>query len=61
MSSFLLKKKGYAGSFAFLFQFEEIGCRIASNACGSLWRQCFIGNKIGAEIGFAGSMTTILT
>jgi len=34
MSSFLLKKKAYAGSFAFLFQFEEIGCRIASNACG---------------------------
>ena len=29
MSSFLLKKKTYAGSFAFLFQFEEIGCRIA--------------------------------
>jgi len=27
----LLKKKAYAGSFAFLFQFEEIGCRIASN------------------------------
>jgi len=25
MSSFLLKKK-HAGSFAFLFQFEEIGC-----------------------------------
>ena len=27
-------KKAYAGSFAFLFQFEEIGCRIASNAYG---------------------------
>ena len=46
MSSFLLKKKAYAGSFAFLFQFEEIGCRIASNACGGLWRQCFIGNNV---------------
>jgi len=45
MSSFLLKKKAYAGNFAFLFQFEEIDCRIASNACGSLCRQCFIGNK----------------
>jgi len=45
MSSFLLKKKAYAGSFAFLFQFKEINCRIASNACGGLWRQCFIGNK----------------
>ena len=33
MSSFLLKKKAYAGSFAFLFQFEEIGCRIEC-----LWR-----------------------
>ena len=46
MSSFLLKKKAYAGSFAFLFQFEEIDCRIASNACGGLWRQCFIGNNV---------------
>ena len=34
MSSFLLKEKTCAESFAFLFQFEEIGCRIASNACG---------------------------
>jgi len=54
--SFLLKKKAYAGSFTFLFQFEEIGCRIASNACGGLWRQCY--RKQRAEIGFAGSMTT---
>ena len=56
ISSFLLKK-AYAGSFAFLFQFEEIGCRIASNACGGLWPQCFIGNNVQR---FAGSMTTIL-
>ena len=34
VSSFLLKKKYMR--FAFLFQFEEIGCRIASNACGGL-------------------------
>jgi len=33
-------------SFAFLFQFEEIGCRIASNACRGLWRQCFIENNV---------------
>jgi len=46
MSSFLLKKKAYAGSFAFLFQFEEIACRIVSNAYGGLWRQCFIGNNV---------------
>jgi len=44
MSSFLLKKKAYAGSFALLFQ--EIGCQIVSNACGGLWRQCFIGNNV---------------
>jgi len=43
---FFAKKKAYAGSFAFLFQFEEIGCRIATNACGGLWRQCFIGNDV---------------
>jgi len=46
MSSFFAKKKAYEGSFAFLFQFEEIVCRIASNACGDLWRQCFIGNNV---------------
>jgi len=34
------------GSSAFLFQFEEIGCRIASNTCGGLWRQCLIGNNV---------------
>jgi len=34
MSSFLLKKKAYARSFAFLFQFEEIGCRMLVEACG---------------------------
>jgi len=45
MSSFLLKKKAYAGSFAFLFQFEEIDAA-ASNTCGGLWRQCFIGNNV---------------
>jgi len=44
MSSFFAKKKAYAGSFA--FQFEEIGCQIASNACRGLWRQCFIGNNV---------------
>ena len=59
MSSFLLKKKAYAGSFAFLFQFEEIGCRIASNTCEGLWQ--FPYRKQRAEIGFADSMTTILT
>jgi len=61
MSSLLLKKKAYAGSFAFLFQFEEIGCRIASNACGGLWQHNFRHQKQRAEIGFADSMTTILT
>jgi len=45
MSSFFAKKKAYAENFAFLFQFEEIGCRIASN-CGGLWGQCFIGNNV---------------
>jgi len=52
MSSFLLKKKAYAGSFAFLFQFEEIGCRMLVEAT-MLYR------KQRAEIGFASSMTTI--
>jgi len=42
---FFAKKKVYAGSFAFLFQFEEIGCRIASNAWRPMatmlyWKQC---------------------
>jgi len=31
---------------ALLFQFEKIGCRIASNVCGGLWQQCFIGNNV---------------
>ena len=58
MSSFLLKKKAYAGSFVFLFQFEEIGCWIAC-----LWRPMatIFYRKQRAKIGFAGSMTTILT
>jgi len=45
MSSFLLKKKAYAGSFAFLFQYEEIGCRIASNA----WRPIYCGDNALSE------------
>jgi len=58
MSSFLLKKKVYAGSFAFLFQFEEIGCRIEC-----LWKPMatMLYRKQRVEIGFASSMTTILT
>jgi len=55
MSSFLLKKKHMREA---LFQFEEIGCRIASNACGGLWRQ-MLYRKQRAEIDFAGSMMTI--
>jgi len=58
MSSFLLKKK-HVGSFAFLFQFEEIDCRIASNACRGLTTLLY--QKQRAEIDFAGSMMTILT
>jgi len=46
MSSFLLKKKHVREALLFCFNFEEIGCRIASNACGGLWRQCFIGNNV---------------
>ena len=58
MSSFLLKKKAYAGSFAFVSNWRN---RLP-NCIECLWRPIttMLYRKQRAEIGFAGSMTTIL-
>ena len=58
MSSFLLKKKAYAGSFAFLFQFEE-----SAAESHRMLVEVYDDNTLSETTcrDFAGSMTTILT
>ena len=45
-ANFFARKRAYAGSSAFLLQFEEVGYPITLNACGGIWWQCFIGTNM---------------
>lgn len=41
------REGSYAGCFAFLLQFKNIGCHISSFTCESVWRHCFIEKPCG--------------